>query len=321
MIANIPADVLAKLEQHPNHAEGKPAEFPCGNLDGENHGAYYLYNHGDFTTIITVPPTEEYPGAVLLAKHARGLLFFTGAEIKVEVVATNEEGATKIYELKFPTPEHCFHAVKASTFEDVPAFMNIYNAASPKEAKQCGRKVKGFDEGEWKKRCITVATIITEERLKQNSDSRDFVSTTLRNHAIKHKIPFPDNVFVFESSTDTNYGTGLTPADTVDKLVGMVPKMTTLLETLKSIDKDADFVYKRHLRPENYPLTNFFPGQNWMGVSITRAIKEYCAHVLRPDADSDGRGSPKKAKTSDSELDPADHGSVATGVARSLSQD
>jgi len=51
--------------------------------------------------------------------------------------------------LKFNTSEHLFMWLKAYYFGDLIAMKKIKNAKTPREAKQLGRKVTGFNEEEW----------------------------------------------------------------------------------------------------------------------------------------------------------------------------
>lgn len=54
-------------------------------------------------------------------------------------------------EREFPTSEHLFMYIKAVHFKDWETAQKIVDAQSPKEAKDLGREVKGFDEAEWEK--------------------------------------------------------------------------------------------------------------------------------------------------------------------------
>jgi ribA/ribD-fused uncharacterized protein len=49
----------------------------------------------------------------------------------------------------FPTTEHVFMYQKAEFFQDFEAMEKIKNTASPKEAKDIGRQVKGYDDEAW----------------------------------------------------------------------------------------------------------------------------------------------------------------------------
>jgi ribA/ribD-fused uncharacterized protein len=56
---------------------------------------------------------------------------------------TGEDGHT------YPTAEHYMMAGKARLFGDTAMHEKILQAAHPKQAKELGRKVKGFDEAKW----------------------------------------------------------------------------------------------------------------------------------------------------------------------------
>lgn len=61
---------------------------------------------------------------------------------------------------KFNTSEHLFMWLKAYSFGDFDTMNKIEHAKTPKEAKQLGRKVMGFDEMIWKKNkefCMSIA--------------------------------------------------------------------------------------------------------------------------------------------------------------------
>lgn len=53
--------------------------------------------------------------------------------------------------IHFKTSEHGFMYSKALLFEDSKMAEEILEAATPKDAKVLGRKVRGFDEDVWKK--------------------------------------------------------------------------------------------------------------------------------------------------------------------------
>ena len=59
-------------------------------------------------------------------------------------------GGIKYSKRIFPTSEHLFMWLKAYVFEDTESMSKIEKTKTPKEAKQIGRIVRGFDEKVWK---------------------------------------------------------------------------------------------------------------------------------------------------------------------------
>jgi predicted NAD-dependent protein-ADP-ribosyltransferase YbiA (DUF1768 family) len=301
MFANIPMDVLEKIERNPNVFEAKPAEFPRGDLDGENSGSYSVYTDPEErSTSITVFPTDTFPGAVYFAMSGRNFQFFTQSKINIPVECKNPDGTHRVFNIKFNTAEAAFHCYKASLFGDFATFEKIYYAETPKEAKALGRTVKLFRDEYWKGVAPLVATLISSMKLEQCSEVRDFVSL-LAAHSAKHNIPFPDNFRVIEARDDQLYGSGVDHKTTVQMIVNalVADKPEILHKKLTNMENDTKFTFQRQMLPNSYPLTGFFIGQDWMGCSITGAIKHYYATKLkRAGGDTDASlGSPKRAKT------------------------
>ncbi|WP_439501743.1 NADAR family protein [Aminobacter ciceronei] len=66
--------------------------------------------------------------------------------------------AFEVASIRYPTAEHWMMAEKARLFGDQEAVQHVLKARSPKQAKQIGREVRGFDEARWdgeKRRIVT----------------------------------------------------------------------------------------------------------------------------------------------------------------------
>lgn len=300
MFSNIPKEVLERLEKNPNVHTAESADFPQGDLDGEHCGPYFkLTTEEDRITIITVPPNDSFDGLLCAAASGRTFLFFTQSKFRVTVKFTNTDDTVQFFELVFNTAEAAFQAYKASCFSDVEAFEKIYYAKTPKEAKEFGNQVKGFKEDVWKYTAPTIVKLIFALKLEQCPEVKDFVFA-LKAHAAKHNIPFPGNFRVLEAKEDKIYGTGLDNKATVQKIVDSVVAgcAATLHEELLGMEQDINFTGQRYACPLQYPLTGFFPGEDWMGCGITMAIKKYFEVKEQP---TDARpSSPKKARTTPS---------------------
>lgn len=300
MFINIPKDVIERLEKNPNVHESKSADFPRGDLDGENFGSYLkLTTDEDRITIITVPPNDQFAGGLYAAVSGRTFVFSTQSKFKVVVTFKNPDDTVQNFNLVFNTAEAAFQAVKASVFKDVETFEKIYYAESPKEAKKFGNQIKGFKEDVWKYTAPCMVAIFFALKLQQCPDVKDFVFA-LKAHAAKHNIPFPGNFRVLEAKEDCIYGTGLDNKATVQKIIDSVVAgdAKTLHEMLLSMERDTKFTGQRHACPEQYPLTGFFPGEDWMGCGITMAIKKY--FELEEQVPDAGPSSSKKARTDQS---------------------
>ena len=79
-------------------------------------------------------------------KKTKDYLFFWGGILSNWA---NVPGGIKYQKKIFPTSEHLFMWLKARFFGDLIAMNDIENAKTPKEAKQIGRRVSGFNEKSW----------------------------------------------------------------------------------------------------------------------------------------------------------------------------
>ena len=301
MFANIPMDILERIESNPNTFEAKPAEFPQGDLDGENFGPYSVYTDPERRiSIITKFPTDTFPGAVYAPMSGRNFQFFTQSKITIPVYCKNPDGTTRVFNIKFNTAEAAFHCYKASLFGDSAKFEEIYYAKTPKDAKDLGRTVNNFRDDLWKGAAPIVATLISSMKLSQCSEVKDFVSS-LEAHSAKHNIPFPDNFRVIEARTDIVYGSGVDHDTTVQMIVNAVlaGKVVEFHGKLLKMEEDTKFTFQRQLSPNDYPLAGYFIGQDWMGCAVTKAIKDYyAAKGKRGRGDTVASlGSPKRVKT------------------------
>jgi len=120
------------------------------------------------------------------------------------------------------------------------------------------------------------AAIINAFKCKQDLEVKGFISR-LAYHAAKHAIPFPENFRVLEAKDDTLYGTGLSHKDTMELITDYVDAgdIKILREKFSRMESDPTMSWARQYYPKMYPLTGFFPGQDWMGCAITKAIKWY----------------------------------------------
>lgn len=103
--------------------------------------------------------------------------------------------------MRYPTAEHWMMAKKALLFEDRETASRILEAGSPKQAKQLGREVRGFDEEKWdaaKRRIVDEGSF---HKFDQNTALKEFLVST------------GDAVLVEASPVDRIWGIGLSADD------------------------------------------------------------------------------------------------------------
>jgi ribA/ribD-fused uncharacterized protein len=101
----------------------------------------------------------------------------------------------------YPTAEHWMMAAKARLFSDRATLARILAAGSPKQAKEFGRQVGGFDEATWDAHKVAIVTEGSLHKFHQNPGLRDFLLAT------------GDKVLVEASPVDRIWGIGLAADD------------------------------------------------------------------------------------------------------------
>jgi ribA/ribD-fused uncharacterized protein len=102
---------------------------------------------------------------------------------------------------RYPTAEHWMMAAKARLFGDEQMAVRILEAGSPKQAKQLGREVKGFDGAIWDREKRDVVAEGSFQKFRQNKDLAEFLLSTR------------DHVLVEASPVDRVWGIGLAADD------------------------------------------------------------------------------------------------------------
>jgi len=103
--------------------------------------------------------------------------------------------------LSYPTAEHWMMAAKARLFGDEQAASQILKAGSPKQAKQLGRQVNGFDGARWDAEKYRIVTEGSLQKFRQNPALRAFLLST------------GNQVLVEASPVDRVWGIGLAADD------------------------------------------------------------------------------------------------------------
>lgn len=103
--------------------------------------------------------------------------------------------------LRYATAEHWMMAEKARLFEDHDAAEKIVVAGSPKQAKELGRQVRGFDSAAWDREKRRIVTEGSLHKFGQNVALRDFLQST------------GEVVLVEASPVDRVWGIGLAADD------------------------------------------------------------------------------------------------------------
>ena len=102
---------------------------------------------------------------------------------------------------RYATAEHWMMASKARLFGDEEMAARIVEAGSPKQAKELGRKVKGFDGALWDREKNEIVAEGSFQKFSQNKDLGAFLLAT------------GDKVLVEASPVDRIWGIGLAADD------------------------------------------------------------------------------------------------------------
>ncbi len=97
----------------------------------------------------------------------------------------------------YRTTEHWMMAQKAKLFENKDIFQKIIACQTPKEAKQLGRKVTGFDDTIWRKHRYDIVRQGNIYKFSQNKELGDYL------------IQSDDKILVEASPVDPIWGIGL----------------------------------------------------------------------------------------------------------------
>lgn len=103
--------------------------------------------------------------------------------------------------VSYPTAEHFMMAEKARLFGDEDASARILRALSPKEAKELGKKVKGFNEQVWVEARFRLVVAGNLAKFGQNGELGKYLLGT------------EDKVLVEASPVDRIWGIGLSADD------------------------------------------------------------------------------------------------------------
>ncbi len=158
----------------------------------------------------TPPPTDILDVASLRSAIAEGwspsYLFFWGHQPR--------KGALGKYVLSqwwrapftmddqiYATAEHYMMSEKARLFADAETLARILASDDPREAKEFGRQVRGFDPQRWERHCVEVAVRGNTAKFTQNSELGAWLLSTA------------DTVLVEASPVDTVWGIGLAADD------------------------------------------------------------------------------------------------------------
>ncbi len=106
-----------------------------------------------------------------------------------------------IDKITYNNAEQFLMAEKARFFGDQGALSQILRAKDPAEAKNLGRKVKGFEDDAWEKKRVVFALQANEAKFRQNQDLRDYLLGT------------GQKILVETSPVDTVWGIGLVEND------------------------------------------------------------------------------------------------------------
>jgi ribA/ribD-fused uncharacterized protein len=80
--------------------------------------------------------------------------------------------------VRYPTAEHFMMAAKARLFGDRENEELVLKASHPKQAKELGRKVRGFDEATWIRERYRLVVEGNRAKFSQNPELKEFLSGT-----------------------------------------------------------------------------------------------------------------------------------------------
>jgi len=145
--------------------------------------------------------------AAVRAKSRPKLLFFWGHQpskdgrITTSCLSQWWPAPFSVDGLTYPTAEHWMMAGKARLFGDGQVATQILGAGSPRQAKQLGRQVSGFDAARWDAEKYRIVTEGSFEKFRQHKALGAFLLST------------GDQVLVEASPVDRIWGIGLAADD------------------------------------------------------------------------------------------------------------
>ncbi len=86
--------------------------------------------------------------------------------------------AFTVERVSYPSAEHFMMAAKARVFQDAEAEARILAAPTPAEAKQLGRRVRGFHDAVWSRRREAAVFIGNTAKFHQNLALSDYLAAT-----------------------------------------------------------------------------------------------------------------------------------------------
>lgn len=152
--------------------------------------------------------TEEqiYPFWAALDSH--GFLsnwYKSPFETKCRFGSCDESKISVIEELpqdvRYCCAEQFLMAAKATLFGDIDSYERIMKTSSPREMKDFGRRVKGFDQDVWDANKATIMRFALHFKFEQNEELAEGLLLT------------GDRIIIEASPYDTVWGVGLGPND------------------------------------------------------------------------------------------------------------
>lgn len=80
--------------------------------------------------------------------------------------------------IRYPTAEHFMMSEKAKLFKDDDVREKILSASTPKEAKEFGRMVRGFNESAWRRHRYDIVVRGNIAKFAQNDEAKKFLLAT-----------------------------------------------------------------------------------------------------------------------------------------------
>jgi ribA/ribD-fused uncharacterized protein len=88
------------------------------------------------------------------------------------------ESSFEVDAVDYPTAEHYMRAAKARLLGDSLSLEKILAADHPKQAKELGRSVAGFNEAVWVKHRFEIVVAANEAKFRQNPELAQFLIST-----------------------------------------------------------------------------------------------------------------------------------------------
>jgi ribA/ribD-fused uncharacterized protein len=195
-----------KLEE--DEKESYIEMFPEPKRWGRNNNIYRYNNYWTYIWQEDGKPEYDLNNLILDYKCGKDLeyIYFWGNHSKKDGSITKAcfsqwwESSFNIGHVKYLFMEQYMMSEKARLFGDKEIEEKIMSSKDPKEIKELGRKVKGFDENVWNKIKYSIVINGNYNKFMQNENLKEFLLST-QDKILVEASPY-DNVWGIQMSAD-----------------------------------------------------------------------------------------------------------------------